>query len=199
MSGEDPGFVAGPPQTTVFRNYRRAAIWTYVWSDILLVAAVVSWVWFDKVLAVFLGFFAVVLTISSLRSAQVAFIRSGIEDRIDRGETVLAQIGGRRHVRASLFRAPLFVVLTDRYLYAWTIGVKPGPPDVRRAYNDLLAVGWGERSKALTLVIELPDRRLEMVGLMLDELERFEEVLAVKRPGLVGEALSPRLAAAFDD
>lgn len=175
------------------------AIVTYVLSDVLLVGAVVAWIWVDVVLGIFLGILAVLLTLSALRCAQVAFIRPQIEDSVDHRETILATLGARRHVRFSLFRHPLFVVLTDRHLYAWRVAFKVQEPDVRVAYNDVLGFGLGEGTKSFTLLIELPSQTLELVGTNWEDVSWAERVLNEKRPGAVRGTPAETLKHALDD
>lgn len=175
------------------------AIVTYVLSDVLLVGAVVAWFLVDVTLAVFLGVLALLLTISALRCAQVAFIRPQIEDSVDHRETILATLGARRHVRFSLFRHPLFVVLTDRHLYAWRVAFKVQEPDIRLAYNDIRSFGLGDGTRSLTLLIELPSQTLELVGANWEDVLWAERVLNEKRPGVVRGAPSETLKHALDD
>jgi hypothetical protein len=197
VSGSDP-VAADPAADHVFQNYRLAAIVTYVLSDIAIVGAILSWLYGDKILGVVLAIAAVFLTIIAIRSAQVAFIRSQIERFIDRGETVLAELGGRRHVRLSWFRHPLFLVLTDNYFYAFVVGFNPSEAETRLAYNNLMSVGLGTGSRTLTLIVELPDRQLQLVGITAPEVKRFEQVLNEKRPGLITTPIHPVIDAALD-
>jgi hypothetical protein len=166
---------------------------TFFLSDVLLVVAVASWVWFDKVFAVIAFIFGIFLTISAFRCLQVYAMRREIEFRLDRGQSVLAELGGRRHVRFSWFRSPLYLTLTEDYLYAWDVGFRAAPPRVRRAYGDVMSVRFGTKMKAATLLIELPDETLEIVGVMTDELDRFERVLTAKRPTAVQPGLAEYL------
>jgi hypothetical protein len=169
------------------------AIGSFLIADVLYLFAAASWIWFDTILAVVLFFLAVALTMSAVRCLQVAGLRKDIESRLDRGQSVLAELGGRRHRRFSWFVAPLFLVLTEDYFYAFDVGLRPEPPTVRRAYSDVMAVHLGTKMKAATLQIELPDQTLEIVGIMQDELGRVETVLKAKRPS----AVQPDLADAF--
>jgi hypothetical protein len=189
VSGSQPDLTEAP----AFRNYFRVAIASFLIADVLFVIAVVSWITFDKLLAIVVFILGIFLTISALRCLQVYGLRKDIESQLDRGQTVLAELGGRRHRRFSWFVAPLFLVLTEDYFYAFAVGVRPGPPIVRRAYGDLMSVRLGSKSRAATLQIELPDQTLEVVGLMQDELRRVETVLKAKRPTVV----QPDLADAF--
>lgn len=186
MSGEAPDLTDAP----AFRNYRNLGFVTFFLSDVMLVIAVASWVWFDKGLAIITFIIGIFLTISAFRCLQVYAMRREIEFQLDRGQTVLAELGGRRHQRFSWFRSPLYVALTEDYLYAFEVGFKPSPPIIRRAYGDLMSVRFGTGMKAVTLLIEVPDQTLEIVGVIEDEVRRFEIVLAARR----GTAVQPGLA-----
>ncbi|MGH2960287.1 MAG: hypothetical protein ACRDKE_11830 [Solirubrobacterales bacterium] len=189
MSGSQPDLTEAP----AFRNYRNLGFATFVAAAALIAISVVSWIWFDKglsIVAFILGFF---LAISAARALQVYALRKQLEDQLDHRQTVLAQLGGRRYTRFSWFHPPLFLVLTEDYLYAFQVGIRPAPPVVRRAYGDIMSVRLGTGMKAAALCVELPDQTLEVVGIMQDELSRCEMVLNAKRPAVV----QPGLSAAF--
>lgn len=159
----------------------------------MLVVAAVSWVWFDKGLAIITFIIGIFLTISAFRCLQVYAMRREIEFRLDRGQTVLAELGGRRHRRFSWFHAPLYLALTENYLYAFDVGFRPSPPIARRAYADVMSVGFGTGMGAVTLNVELPDQTLKIVGVTEDELRRFEIVLNAKRPTVAQPGLADHL------
>jgi hypothetical protein len=159
----------------------------------MLVIAAVSWVWFDKALAIITFIIGIFLTISAFRCLQVYAMRREIEFRLDRGQTVLAELGGRRHQRFSWFRSPLYLVLTEHYLYAFEVGFRSSPPIIRRAYADLMSVRFGTGTRAATLLIEVPDQTLEVVGVMEDEVRRFEIVLRARRQIVVQPGLADYL------
>jgi hypothetical protein len=178
VSGSPPDLTEAP----AFRNYRNLGIATFILSDVLLIVAVASWVWFDKLVAIVIFILGVFLSISAFRGLQVYAMRREIEHQLDRNQTILAELGGRRHRRFSWFHAPIYLLLTEDYLYAFDVGFKAAPPIVRRAYGDLQSVRFGTKLRAATLLVELPDQTLEIVGIMEDELRRFEIVLKAKRP-----------------
>ena len=142
-------------------------------------AAVVTWIFADRSLAIALGVFAVFFTLAALRCAQVAFIRPQIEDSIDPGETILATLGGRNRARFGIFRSPTLVVLSDRHLYSFRVGLKAEPPLLRVPGSDVLGVAWNGETR--TVGIRLPNTTLELVGVNPEEVEHFQAVIHPSR------------------
>lgn len=178
--------------TSNFHNFRRTAIVTYVISDIALIGAAVLWLVGDRLLAGLVFLIGLVFTVVALRAAQIVFIRSQIVDRIDRGQTIVAELAGRRHVRASWFRSPWYVVLTDHYLYAFLVTVRPSDARVRVAHGDIMGFRLGTGMKATTVIVDLPSDSIEIVGITSEQLHWFEAELAAKRPDLVRESVADK-------
>lgn len=183
-----------PPFAAInnFRNYRLSAIVTYVLSDVALVGAAVLWLTGDRESAAIVFAVGLVLTAIALRAAQIVFIRSQIADRIDRGETILAELAGRRHVRASWLRSPWYVVLTDQFLYGFIVTVKPSDAVVRTAHGDIRGFRLGTGAKATTVTVELPSATIELDGASAEQLRCFEGELAARRPDLVRESVADK-------
>lgn len=178
--------------TKNFHNFRRTAIITYVISDIALVAAAVLWLVGDKPFAGLVFFAGLVLTMIALRAAQIVFIRSQIADRIDRGQTILAELAGRRHARFSWLRSPWYVVLTDHYLYGFLVTIRPSDAVARVAHGDIMGFRLGTGTKATTIIVELPSESIEVVGVTSEQLHWFEDELVRHRPDLVRESVADK-------
>lgn len=178
--------------TSNFPNFRRTAIITYVLSDVALVGAAVLWLTGDREYAGLVFVVGLLLTAIALRAAQIVFIRSQIADRIDRGQAIVAELAGRRHVRASWFRSPWYVVLTDLHLYAFLVTVRPSDAKLRAAYRDISGFRLGTGTKTPTVVIELLGEAIEIDGVTSEQLRWFEYELAARRPDLVRESVADK-------
>lgn len=184
--------------TRNFHNFRRTAIITYVISDIALIAAAVLWLVGDKPFAGLVFFVGLVFTVIALRAAQIVFIRSQIADRIDRGQTILAELAGRRHARLSWLRSPWYLVLTDHYLYGFLVTIRTSDAVVRAAHGDIMGFRLGTGTRSTTIIVELPSESIEIVGVTSEQLHWFEEELARRRPDLVAESVADKFDAITD-
>lgn len=111
--------------TSTFRGYRTAAIVTYVISDIALFAAAAAYFVSGLPAALAIGVVALVFTLVALRCGQIVFARNTYEDRLPEGEKLEFEFGARRAVALSRLRSPVLVMLTDRAIHAYRVGLIP--------------------------------------------------------------------------
>jgi hypothetical protein len=175
---------APPARTEPTHGYRTQAIVLAAVAEVLLVAAVASWLWVDSMLAVVLLAFALVLGLSAANSSKAARLSRQLERYIDHRESVQSQLGAMLAGGTRGRRKPVLVVLTELHLYVFELHIAPRPAEIRTAYANLLSIKLGAPKRPSTLLIELQDRTLELHGMQVAELRDFEDVLAVARPGL---------------
>lgn len=181
------------------QGYKLQAIIAAVVAEVLLVAAVAAWIWVDRALAIFLIVFSLVLILSAANSSKASRLSRQLGTFIGHRETVQAQLpatlaGGKRGRNKAVL-----VVLTELHFYLFELHIGPRPAEIRLAYANLLSVTMGGPKRPLNLLIELPDRTLDLYGLQVDHLSWFEDVLAIARPGLVSGSLADELRAAQSD
>lgn len=114
--------------TTTFRGYRTAAIVTYVISDAALFGAAAAYFVSGIELALAIGAVALIFTLIALRCGQIVFARRTYEDRLPDDEKLEFEFGARRAVSLSRLRSPLLVLVTDRAIHAYKVGLTPGLP-----------------------------------------------------------------------
>lgn len=171
--------------SAVFSNYGRAAVIAYVISDVALAGAVLAYLFLDVAIAVAIGVIAIVLTLIALRSGQIVFSRRLAEDQLDPQETVLAELGARRAVRASLLRSPLLLIFTDLKLHVVDVSIFGVRRPRRLAYQDLRTVTPDDRTGTLRISTNASPSEISLVSAKSMELERVLEVLNEVRPGIV--------------
>lgn len=166
---------------------------------IFAAAVAVAWIAVDRTGAYFFAAGAAGLALIAFRTFQIDLTLRNAANRVDRGETALAQISGRQAEGLSWLRRPLVVVLTEHYLYFFESSIFSREPVERRAYNDLMEFGLGERSQAATLRIGLPERVFVVSGLIIDEVAAAEALVDQKRPKLIVSPIAPALEALSND
>lgn len=167
----------------------------------LLSVAVAAFMWQhdESTGAYFFAFAGSMFAILSFKTLQIDVTIRDVPNRIDRGQSMLAQMSGRQFKRASWARRPVLVVLTEHYLYVFESTIRPCEPVVRRAYNDLMEFGLGEGQQRAALRIGLPDRTVVISGLITSEVAGIEAVINEQRPTLIKQPIAPVLAAQLKD
>lgn len=171
--------------SAVFSNYGRAAVITYVISDVALAGAVLAYIFLDLAVAIAFGGVAIVLTLIALRCGQVVFSRRLAEDKIETDETVLAELGARRDVRVSLLRSPSLLIFTDRRLYVLDVSIFGVGRQRRLAYQELHVVTPDDSAGTLRIAASASRNEISLVAIKSAELQRAIEVLNEVRPGIV--------------
>lgn len=179
-------------------GHRRLAVIEGVLA-IFATAAAVAWIGIDRTGAYFFAAAAAGLALVAFRTMQIDLTFRDAANRVDRGETVLAQLSGRQAESLSWLRRPLLVVLTEHNVYFFESSISSRGPVERRAYNDLTEFGLGERSQSAALRIGLPDRVFVVSGLILDEVAAAEALVDQKRPKLIVSPIAPTLEAQSND
>lgn len=163
--------------TSVFTGYRLAAIVTYVISDLALVGAAVAYVLVDLKTALAIGAVAVLFTLIALRCGQIVFASRYYEDRIPDDESVAYEFGARRAVPMSWLRSPLLVLVTDRAVHAFVVGVIARDAVATAAHDAGVSLRQSPTARSGDVDLQIGAQTIGLRGLSADTMAEANALL----------------------
>lgn len=164
--------------TTTFRGYRTAAIITYLISDAALFGAAAAYFFIGLGPALAIGAVAVVFTLIALRCGQIVFARNTYADRIPANEHLEFEFGARRPVAFSRLRSPVLVLVTDRAIHAFRVGLVPREPIASVERSEGASIRQSPTVDSGDVDLQLGDQSIALRGMSQDSIDRASALLA---------------------